>query len=146
MINTQSLINTITQSSNELFTKNDIIRLINDMALNSQLEKITSEGLILDPESHTVIKDSVTHKLPKRLFSLLYYLISNKNKVIRRERILSNVWGSDVVVGDRTIDVHIRKIRSIFGDENLRTVKCIGYGWFEKINLEVPKNNLTFTI
>ena len=65
--------------------------------------------------------------LPKKEFELLHLLISKPGKVFKREEILNNVWGDDVVVGDRTIDVHIRKLREKLGDEYIRTVKGVGY-------------------
>ena len=53
---------------------------------------------------------------------------------------------NDVIVGDRTIDVHVRKIRNFVGENNLKTIKGIGYGWFEKLNLENKKNTLIFAL
>ena len=65
--------------------------------------------------------------LPKKEFELLSLLASLPNKVFKREEILEKVWGNDVVVGGRTIDVHIRKLREKIGDEYFKTVKGVGY-------------------
>lgn len=65
--------------------------------------------------------------LPKKEFELLYLLMSQPDQVFRREEILETVWGKDVYIGDRTIDVHIRKIREKIGDDYFKTIKGIGY-------------------
>jgi two-component system alkaline phosphatase synthesis response regulator PhoP len=74
-----------------------------------------------------VYKDEVPLSFPRKEFELLALLTSKPGKVFTREDILSRVWGSDIVVGDRTIDVHIRKIREKLGDESIKTIKGIGY-------------------
>ena len=65
--------------------------------------------------------------LPKKEFELLALLFSKPGKVFTREVILNKVWGDDIVVGDRTIDVHIRKLREKIGDSYIKTVKGVGY-------------------
>ena len=65
--------------------------------------------------------------LPKKEFDLLYLLASNTEKVFKREEILERVWGNDVVVGERTIDVHIRRLREKLGINTIQTLKGIGY-------------------
>ena len=65
--------------------------------------------------------------LPRKEFELLSLLASKPGKVFKRENILETVWGNDVVVGGRTIDVHIRKLREKIGDEYFKTVKGVGY-------------------
>jgi two-component system alkaline phosphatase synthesis response regulator PhoP len=65
--------------------------------------------------------------LPNKEFKIVYLLASAPNKVFSRDEIFENVWDEDVIVGDRTIDVHIRKIREKLGNEYIRTVKRVGY-------------------
>ena len=65
--------------------------------------------------------------LPRKEFELLYLLASRPEKVFKREKIMQSIWGSDVVVGDRTIDVHMRKLREKIGDSYFKTVKGVGY-------------------
>lgn len=74
-----------------------------------------------------VINNSTELTLPRKEFELLYLLMSQPDHVFRREDILEKVWGNDVIIGDRTIDVHIRKIREKIGDDYFKTVKGIGY-------------------
>jgi two-component system alkaline phosphatase synthesis response regulator PhoP len=83
--------------------------------------------LRIDRESYLVYKNDESIVLPRKEFELLALLTSKPGKVFTREDILSRVWGSDIVVGDRTIDVHIRKIREKLGDESIKTIKGIGY-------------------
>tara|TARA_B100000780_G_C20927271_1_gene369572 strand:+ start:24 stop:707 length:684 start_codon:yes stop_codon:yes gene_type:complete len=84
-------------------------------------------GLRIDRERYIVIKDGEELTLPKKEFELLSLLISSPGKVFNREKILAQVWGEDVVVGDRTIDVHIRKLREKIGDRFIKTIKGVGY-------------------
>ena len=84
-------------------------------------------GIFIDRDKYLVkVKDNELN-LPKKEFELLALLASQPGKVFTREVILSKVWGEDVIVGDRTIDVHIRKLREKIGDNYIRTVKGVGY-------------------
>lgn len=81
----------------------------------------------IDNEKHMVYKNGVAIELPKKEFNLLSLLSSKPGKVFKRENILDLVWGDEVVVGDRTIDVHIRKLREKLGEDYIKTVKGVGY-------------------
>lgn len=83
--------------------------------------------LKIDRDQYLVFKGDEKIELPKKEFELLALLASKPGKVFTRDEILEKIWGNDVVVGDRTIDVHIRKLREKFGDDLIRTVKGIGY-------------------
>jgi two-component system, OmpR family, alkaline phosphatase synthesis response regulator PhoP len=74
-----------------------------------------------------VVKNGAEINLPKKEFELVALLASKPGKVFTRDEILDRVWGNDVVVGDRTIDVHIRKVREKLGEDYIRTVKGVGY-------------------
>ena len=84
-------------------------------------------GFVIDREKYLIKKDNLSINLPKKEFELISLLASRPGKVFTREDILKNVWGDDVVVGDRTIDVHIRKLREKLGDSYIRTIKGVGY-------------------
>ena len=86
-----------------------------------------SSDLIIDKEKHIVLKNNEEIVLPRKEFKLLVLLTSSPNKVFTRKEIYDSVWGSDVVVGDRTIDVHIRKLREKIGDSHIKTIKGVGY-------------------
>jgi two-component system alkaline phosphatase synthesis response regulator PhoP len=83
--------------------------------------------LIIDKDNFRVSKGGQQFLLPKKEFDLLYLLASNTEKVFKREEILEKVWGNDVIVGERTIDVHIRRLREKLGINTIQTLKGIGY-------------------
>jgi len=83
--------------------------------------------LIIDKDNFKVTKAKEEFLLPKKEFDLLYLLASNTDKVFKREEILEKVWGNDVIVGERTIDVHIRRLREKLGINTIQTLKGIGY-------------------
>ena len=88
---------------------------------------ITLNNLVIDPEKFMVEYEGRDIVLAKKEFELLYLLASMPGRVFLRNEILSQVWGNEVIVGDRTIDVHIRKIRQKMGVDCIRTVKGVGY-------------------
>ncbi|KAA5538201.1 response regulator transcription factor [Paenimyroides baculatum] len=81
----------------------------------------------INREEYKIIKDKVEIILPRKEFELFYLLASKPGKVFKREEILDKVWGNEVIVGGRTIDVHIRKLREKIGDELFKTIKGVGY-------------------
>lgn len=90
-------------------------------------EIITVGELEIDTEKITVRKGEKVIELAKKEFELLNLLVSKPGKVFSREEIFNKVWGTDVIVGNRTIDVHIRKLREKIGDSFIKTIKGIGY-------------------
>ena len=88
-------------------------------------------GLIIDRAKYIVIKDGEPIHFPRKEFELLDLLASKPDFVFSRETILETVWGADIVVGDRTIDVHVRKLREKIGNDFIKTVKGIGYKFVE---------------
>ncbi len=84
-------------------------------------------NLVINREEYKITKDKKEIVLPRKEFELLSLLASKPGKVFKREDILDGVWGNDVVVGGRTIDVHIRKLREKIGDEKFKTIKGVGY-------------------
>lgn len=86
-----------------------------------------SGDIAIDAERFVVIKKGKEMNLPRKEFQLLSLLMSKPGNVFTREHILSFVWGQDIVVGNRTIDVHIRKLREKIGDDYIQTIKGVGY-------------------
>ena len=99
----------------------------------NQIIKNDKVSLEINRDKYIVICEGKEFTLPKKEFELLALLFSKPGNVFTREAILAKVWGDDIVVGDRTIDVHIRKLREKIGDENIKTIKGVGY----KLNLNV---------
>ena len=94
---------------------------------NDEAELIKLGSLIIDKSSYKVSLNGKGISLPKKEFELLFLLSLKPGKVFKRQFILESVWGKDVVVGDRTIDVHIRKLREKIGDSYFKTIKGVGY-------------------
>ena len=99
-----------------------ILKRIDSASAPRGTDKIT-----IDPARYIVKRDEEEISLPRKEFALLALLMSEPGRLFSREEIYSRVWGADVVVGDRTIDVHIRKLRQKIGDEHIITVKGVGY-------------------
>src|SRR5690606_11423535 len=95
---------------------------------DNSIKSIIKVGdLEIDRERYIVTTAKGELTLPKKEFELLTLLVSKPGRVFKREEILSRVWGNETIVGDRTIDVHIRKLREKIGDESFKTIKGIGY-------------------
>ncbi|MCX6269492.1 MAG: response regulator transcription factor [Bacteroidetes bacterium] len=92
---------------------------------------IAVKGFIIDKNRYVVVKDDVEITLARKEFELIQFLVSRTDKVVTREEIFTHVWGENVVVGDRTIDVHIRRIREKLGIDSIRTIKGVGYKFEE---------------
>lgn len=97
----------------------------------TQQASVETEDITIDPDRHIVIKKGEELNLPRKEFQLLKLLMSKPGNVFTREHILSDIWGQDIVVGNRTIDVHIRKLREKLGDEYIQTIKGVGYKFLE---------------
>lgn len=104
---------------------NALLQLTSQVSSNSKNIQIGS--LLIDKDNFKVMQDGQNLLLPKKEFDLLYLLASNTEKVFTRDEILEKVWGNDVVVGERTIDVHIRRLREKLGMNSIQTMKGIGY-------------------
>ncbi|MBN2522565.1 MAG: response regulator transcription factor [Bacteroidales bacterium] len=96
-----------------------------------QTSVLKKGGLLIDREKYLVFKDDEELILPKKEFELLLLLSSKPGKVYTRDEIFQSVWEDNVIVGDRTIDVHIRKLREKIGDEYIKTIKGVGYKFTE---------------
>jgi len=90
-------------------------------------EIVEAGDLVVNREEYKVIYNGETIILPRKEFELISLLASKPQKVFEREEILNRVWGNEVIVGGRTIDVHIRKLREKIGDKHFKTVKGVGY-------------------
>ena len=93
----------------------------------NDLDRLVLGDLVINREQFTVEKGALTLELAKKEFELLSLLASRPGKVFTREEIFNKVWGPDVIVGNRTIDVHIRKLREKLGNSYIKTLKGIGY-------------------
>ncbi len=102
--------------------------LLRRFKTDAKQNNILSIGdITINQDEYKVINEGNEMTLPRKEFELLSLLTSEPNKVFKRDDILNTVWGSEVVVGGRTIDVHIRKLREKLGDDKFKTVKGVGY-------------------
>lgn len=123
-----NLIKDIQEWNKESFTKQEIL----DLLIRQEHPILESNGVKADPNRRIISVNNTDHYVPKKVFELIYYFISRKGKLIRRSEFLSDVWGDDVVIGHRTVDVHIRKVRKVIGDHHIISHKGVGYSWVEK--------------
>lgn len=93
----------------------------------SVTENLTLGNIVINREEYKIIIDDKEISLPRKEFELFYLLASKPGKVFKREEILDKVWGNEVIVGGRTIDVHIRKLREKIGEDLFKTIKGVGY-------------------
>ena len=105
-----------------------IASIIKRIYSNSKDEHIIKlNEITIDRNKFVIIKENIEINLPKKEFELFFLLASKPGNVFTRDQIMSKVWGSDIIVGDRTIDVHIRKKKKKIGDLYFKTVKGVGY-------------------
>lgn len=102
-----------------------LLRRLRNETLEDQSASV--QGIKVNREKFIVEKKDTEIQLPKKEFELLELLLSRPGKVFTRDEILSAVWGNEAIVGERTIDVHIRKLREKLGDDYIRTIKGVGY-------------------
>ncbi len=105
---------------------NALLRRHNTESADSQLV-IKVSDLEIDRQRMQIRRGDVTIELPRKEFELLLLLVSRPGKVFTRDEIYNKIWGNSVIVGDRTIDVHIRKLREKLGSDNIKTLKGVGY-------------------
>lgn len=96
-----------------------------------EINKLEVHDLEIDKDRYRVKRDEEEFQLPRKEFELLFYLASRKGKVLDRQTLLNKVWGDNIYVVDRTVDVHVRKIREKLGDHYIETVKGVGYRFKE---------------
>jgi two-component system alkaline phosphatase synthesis response regulator PhoP len=102
-----------------------LLRRLKESEKNS--ETLNVGGIEINREEYKIVKDDIEIALPRKEFELFYLLASKPGKVFKRDEILDKVWGNEVVVGGRTIDVHIRKLREKIGEDFFKTIKGVGY-------------------
>ena len=107
-----------------------ILRRKTDVPQNNN-STIELKDLTIDKDNYTVVSHGKTMTLPKKEFELLLFLVTHTDKIHTRDEIYSAVWGDEVIVGERTIDVHIKKLRDKLQTDKIKTYKGIGYKYEE---------------
>ncbi|NLJ82629.1 MAG: response regulator transcription factor [Bacteroidales bacterium] len=98
-----------------------------DIPTQSDKSRIYIKDVIIDKENLIMIHKGEKISIPRKEFDVLYLLASKKNKVVRREELYNYLWGEQIIVGERTLDVHIRRLRKRIGINNIKTIKGVGY-------------------
>lgn len=107
-----------------------LLRRAHSSGVPEQIE--TVGGISIDRERYVVTQDGQEFSLPKKEFELLALLMSKQGRVFKRDEILNLIWGEDIIVGDRTVDVHISKLREKLGEKHIGTVKGVGYKFVDE--------------
>lgn len=123
-----SILQRIQNSDKAYYTKGEIIQLLESVIEKKPLQ-IESNGVLVDLKTYTVQSSGRHIQLPRKIIDLTYYLMTNPGRIIPRNELLDNIWGSNVIVGERTVDVHIATIRKALEKDCIKTVKGVGYQW-----------------
>ena len=124
----ESLIKDLERIDMDVFTKQDVKDFLEKKIAVLSEAPIELNGVVLNPVNYEVVIDSKRIQLPKKQFKMLHYFLVNEDKCVSRNAILKNCWEDGVIVGDRTIDVHVCKIKKIIKNKlYIHTQKGIGY-------------------
>ncbi len=104
-----------------------------ERAESASTPNLRAHDLVIDRERYVVTRGNEGFRMPRKEFQLLHFLASHPGRVYSRDELLDAVWGSDVYVVDRTVDVHVRKIREKLGSAYIKTVKGVGYAFAETL-------------
>jgi two-component system alkaline phosphatase synthesis response regulator PhoP len=124
----EEIVNQIDKSEKSFFTKEQVIKIVRDLTKEDRTS-IKDEDVTIDLSTYSIDVKGKKVTAAKKVIQIAYYLLSNKTKIVTREEMLQNLWGNDVVVGIRTIDVHMRKLRMLIGEDYVTTIKSVGYQW-----------------
>ena len=123
----ENIINAIMRSGKENFTKDEIFKLVLHTTEDTQTKVIECGDIKLNRLGMTVSVNGKTTKIPKLEFELLFYLMQNEGNIVERHILMRDIWGTDVCVGTRTIDVCVCKLKKIIGAEKIKSIKKVGY-------------------
>lgn len=127
---TEEIINQIKDSKKSTFTGEQVITIINNITKSNSKRIVDEEdGVTVDLSSYSIEIDGKRKVAAKKIIQIAHHLLSNKTRTFTRQELLDDIWEEDVVVGIRTIDVHIRKLRILLDEKYITTVKGVGYRW-----------------
>ena len=127
---TEDIINQIKDSKESTFTGEQVITIINNITKSNSKRIVDEEDdVTVDLSSYSIEIDGKRKVAAKKIIQIAHHLLSNKTRTFTREELLSEIWEDDVVVGIRTIDVHVRKLRILLDEKYITTVKGVGYRW-----------------
>jgi two-component system alkaline phosphatase synthesis response regulator PhoP len=124
----EQILREIQNSEKTYYTKAEIVHLIKSY-IPKVSAKVESKGVTVDLDTYVVTYNGKQKRLPRKVVQLAHYFIANEGKTLKRDKILDAIWGDDVIVTDRTVDVHVRLIRKNLFNDCIETVKGLGYKW-----------------
>ena len=125
----QNIISAVKKTEKGCLTQDEVFELVLNATKENEIKFIENGEIKLNRSNMTVSVNGVESRLHKLMFNLLVYLMQHEGKTIAREILMRDVWGNDVCVTTRTIDVCICKIRNIIGKEKIQTIKKVGYSF-----------------
>lgn len=125
----ENIINAIKRTKKETLTQNEIFKLVMEVTNDSEVKRIKIDNIELNNSDMTISVKGKKTQLQKLEFELIYYLMQNKGKTITREILMRDIWGADVYVGCRTIDVCVCKLRKLVGSDKIKSIKKVGYSF-----------------
>ena len=126
-----NIINAVKRTEKESLTQDEIFNLVIEVARDNKVKFIESGDVKLDRTDMTVSVNGKKKRVEKLTFNLLVYLIENKGVTVSRSILMRDVWGDDVCVTTRTIDVCVCKLRNIIGKDKIQTIKKVGYSFVD---------------
>jgi DNA-binding response OmpR family regulator len=126
-----NIINAIKRTNKETLTQDEIFKLVLETTKELEVKFIKCGDIRLDRTDMTISVNDKKTRVERLSFNLLVFLIENKNETVSRDILMRDVWGDDVCVTTRTIDVCICKLRNIIGKEKIQTIKKVGYSFVD---------------
>jgi two-component system alkaline phosphatase synthesis response regulator PhoP len=126
-----NIIKAIKSTKKETFTQDEIFKLVLDVTKDKEVKVIECGSVKLDRTDMTISVNGNKTRVDKLSFNLMAYLIENEGEVVPRDIIMRDVWGGDVCVTTRTLDVCVCKLRNIIGKERIRTINKVGYSFIK---------------
>ena len=123
----ENLVREIREIPGTLVKKDAIIKIIANVFENIEYPVLEYNEFIIDRNSYTILFNDERMQFPKKQLEIVYHLVKNVGRLVSRDELLRDIWGTNIIVGPRTVDVHIRKIREKLPTLPLKTVKCLGY-------------------
>lgn len=110
-----------------LVKKDAVIKIIAEFFKDVEYPVLEYNEFIVDRNSYTISFNGERMQFPKKQLEIVYHLVKNVGRLVSRDELLREIWGRDIIVGPRTVDVHIRRIREKIPTLQLKTIKCLGY-------------------
>jgi two-component system alkaline phosphatase synthesis response regulator PhoP len=123
----ENIVSEIRELPGTLVKKDAIIKIIAEFFNGVEYPVLEYNEFIVDRNSYTISFNGKRMQFPKKQLEIVYHLVKNVGRLVSRDELLRDIWGTNIIVGPRTVDVHIRRIREKIPTLPLKTIKCLGY-------------------